>query len=86
MPFLVEESWSYYSKRRPFYESSMRTVPVEWKNSEFDDCIYLADRIQLTVRDGRIENNSWNWHIIVEVNDRQIDLLEVCSTLMLKPF
>lgn len=80
VPFMIEECWSYYSKGRPFYELAAKTVPENWKNDEYNECIDLTQEIRSSMQ---ITSNAlpWRWHTVLTANDRQINALEVCKDI-----
>lgn len=75
-PFLVEECWSYCNKARPFYELSMETLPDEWKNTDFDESVELAQKIRSQMQ-ATSKTLLWRWNVTIDGSDPQMVALQV---------
>ncbi|KAH8364194.1 hypothetical protein KR084_003491 [Drosophila pseudotakahashii] len=74
VPFLVEESWSYYDAHGgAFHEQSVKTEP-EWKDTKVTEVVNAALDVKRLINQQAGEVNTW--HLAVTIRGSKLDLLQ----------
>lgn len=81
VPFLVEECWSYFDKKRTFYMTPVN-VPSSWSNSSFDPLIELVQSIKANIKQNSSQN-TWRLNLKIVANSNALQLLQVNDELEL---
>lgn len=75
VPFLIEESWSYFNKNQPFYKTSVNVSP-SWRNNEFDSVINLVEKIKAAIKQDS-NNVTWRSNVKITANSSTLKTLQV---------
>jgi len=74
VPFLVEESWSYYDvEGGAFHQQKVQAKP-EWKDSEATEVINAALNVKRLINQQAADVNTW--HLAVTIKGSKLDLLK----------
>lgn len=75
VPHLVEEVWSYHSKKSSFYQHQF-TIPSEWHNTKYETVMKIVKQLTGMLREN-VSKTTWYFDVIISGTAEQIQELEV---------